>query len=281
MIRLAEDGNSWEPVYALGTDFHPSLVEGKLLCRVVAVEDQLLAVAGNGNSGTNLLLINGISPAQVAELAVPGHRVYDTTSAGTTAYILSFDETLSRSYISRYSKTSGLEVLGYCRIPPQLCAIEVVGGDLYFAVYGGDFYRLTKPELMTYHFWQGQIDWQSNNSDPLADPNKNTLNNMWEYHLARDPIALGNPVFSQMRIVHEEGDPYFLLEFRRRKGSDLALYISPSLGPSANWRRVTDTLFCEEQLIDPDPLNDGLAEDVRVKVFFEHAPVSAFLRFAL
>lgn len=124
--------------------------------------------------------------------------------------------------------------------------------------------------LPQFNNWRGNILWGSYDSRAGADPNGNGLSNWAEFFLARNPLDLAagrERILQRQELMEEEGKEVIVFEFRRRKlsnGQGLTTMTSTDL---AEWsERIPDGATMREEIIDPDPLGDGQAEDVRVTI---------------
>lgn len=135
----------------------------------------------------------------------------------------------------------------------------------------------TLPTALTYADWSATVNWQGADSSPAADANHNGISNKMEFLLARDPVGPGLPLFSHHELVNQGGDDYFLLEFRRRSSTPRAVFmISPDL---LDWNTLwPDGSTFIEDIIDPNPLDDGSAEDVRLKTRIDATGPHSFIR---
>lgn len=136
------------------------------------------------------------------------------------------------------------------------------------------------PQESSFLGWSGGIEWNGEDSSPLADPNHDGVSNLLCYAFGISPHATAPtgklPIAS---ILDESGQQWLSFSYREIAGPhDLAyqLVASPEL---STWTPVIpNATTIIREIADPDPDGDGKTTLVRVRINTTAEPDAAFVR---
>lgn len=119
-------------------------------------------------------------------------------------------------------------------------------------------------QLPGYSAWRVAKGLSLTDADPDLDLDGDGLSNRFELLLGLDPNT-AEAAFSSLAVVDQSGQDWLWIDYRERIGADsLSFEASSNLTTWSPLLRDGTTVIIET--VNPDPLGDGSAEDLRIKI---------------
>ncbi len=145
--------------------------------------------------------------------------------------------------------------------------IQAFNGHGYATEMSGGLEVTTLPN--SYQLWSDLIAWETPaiDSPPDANPDGDGLTNWWEYLLDLDPLVSDSATIFDTEIRFIDNTPWFAWTFRQSAlSSDATVSVEYSTDLKVWSTEPLDSDVWMDEILDPDPDNDGTAVIRRIQV---------------
>ena len=103
--------------------------------------------------------------------------------------------------------------------------------------------QFTEPDMMTFEDWKEEKTLAGEEPDdllPLADPDGDGLNNLFEYYYDSEPKQAGPAAVAESKVEKENDVDYIVVEFAKSTtNTDVMITFEGSNEPTSNWTTLT------------------------------------------